>query len=544
MKPRAKSWKQWPAVSLLSCAGLALAAFAALAAPAPDDPRLVDAVRQGDRDAVRSLLAERIDVNAPQPDGSTALAWAAHRNDLDTAEMLLGAGANPNSANDYGVTPLSLACTNGNARMVEKLLAAGADANMAQLTGETPLMTCARAGSLEAVQAILTHGGSRDGVNVDARETRRGQTALMWAVAEKHAAVAKALIDHGADVNARSRVLETFNHLKVEYYGKDVHYPAQAGGFTPLLFAARVGDLESARVLLAAGAKVNDASPEDGTALVIAAASGQEQLAQFLLENGADPNATDALGITPLHWALQEGLRAIVAGRTSPTDRFWNRDNMPELVRSLLAHGADPNAQIRKEFHPYNDPLFAHNQGNFLPQISIAGATPFLLAAASGDTGSMRTLVEGRANALLATTDGTTPLMLAAGLGREPLTRSEEKLAKYREAAQIALKLGGDVRAVGGGQRTALHGAVLMGDPEMVKFLVAQGADIEAKDQYGETALTIALGDPGGFVFRSRGEGRYDDRFRRPKENPKLAETLLELGAAPYTGPIRDRTGE
>jgi ankyrin repeat protein len=515
-------------------------AFAALAALAADDARLVEAVRQGDREAVRSLLAERVDVNAPQGDGSTALAWAAHRNDLDTAEMLLGAGANPSAANDYGVTPLSLACTNGAARMVEKLLAAGADANLAQLSGETPLMTCARAGNLEAIQAIL----SGNGVNVDARETRRGQTALMWAVAAKHAAVAKALIDRGADVNARSRVLETFDHLKVEYYGKDVHYPAQAGGFTPLLFAARVGDIESARVLLAAGAKVNDSSPEDGTALVIAAASGHEELARFLLDNGADPNSSDVLGITPLHWALQEGLRAIVAGRTGPTDRFWNRDNMPELVRSLLAHGADPNAQIRKEFHPYNDPLFAHNQGNFLPQISVVGATPFLLAAASGDTGSMRVLVEGRANPLMATTDGTTPLMLASGLGREPVARSEEKLAKYREAAQIALRLGGDVRAVGGGQRTALHGATLMGDPEMVKFLVAQGADIEAKDQYGQTALTIALGDPGGFVFRSRGEGRYDDRFRRPKENPKLAETLLELGATPYTGPIRDRSGE
>jgi ankyrin repeat protein len=539
MKSRAKSWmprKQWAAVSLL-CTGLALAGFAA---PAPDDFRLVDAVRQGDLDAVRSLLAERVDVNAPQPDGSTALAWAAHRNDLDTAEMLLGAGANPNTANDYGVTPLSLACTNGNAPMVGKLLAAGADPNKAQLTGETPLMTCARAGNLEAVQAIL----SRDGVNVDARESRRGQTALMWAVAAKNAPVAKALIDHGADVNARSRVLETFDHLKVEYYGKDVHYPAQAGGFTPLLFAARVGDVESARVLLAAGAKVNDSSPEDGTALVVATASGHEQVARFLLENGADPNAADALGITPLHWALQEGLRGIVAGRTSPTDRFWHRDNMPELVRALLARGADPNAQIRKEFHPYNDPLFAHNQGNFLPQISIVGATPFLLAAASGDTGSMRTLVEGRANPLLATTDGTTPLMLAAGLGREPVSRSEEMLAKYREAAQIALRLGGDVHAVGGGQRTALHGAALMGDPEMVKFLVAQGADIEAKDQYGQTPLTIALGDPGGFVFRSRGEGRYDDRFRRPKENPKLAELLLELGATPYTGPVRDRSGE
>jgi ankyrin repeat protein len=517
-------------VSLLSLASVAFAA----------DLRLVEAVRQGDRETVRTLLSERVDVNAPQPDGATALAWAAHRNDLDTADLLIRAGANANAANDYGVTPLSLACSNGNAPIVEKLLAAGADPNSAQLSGETALMTCARAGNLEAVKAIL----ARPSVQVNASDTKRGQTALMWAVAAKHPQVAKALIEAGADVHARSRVIETFDHLKVEYYGKDVHYPSQAGGFTALLFAARVGDVESARVLLEAGANVNDSSPEDGTPLVIAAASGHEKLALFLLENGADPNATDALGITPLHWGLQEGLREIVAGRRGPTDRFWQRSNMPELVKSLLARGADPNAQIRKEFHPYNDPLFAHNQGNFLPQFSIAGATPFLLATASADISAMRVLVEGRANPLTATAEGATPLMVAAGLGREAISRTGEMEEKYREAVRIAMQLGGDVRSVGPGSRTALHGAALMGDTELVKFLIAQGADIEAKDQYGQTPLTMALGDPGGFVYRSRGDGRYDDRFRRPKENPKLAELLLELGAKPYAGPIRDRSGE
>ena len=536
MKPRAKFWMHWPVVSMLSLASLALAA------PAADDLRLVDAVRQGDHEAVRSLLAENVDVDAAQGDGATALAWAAHRNDPGAVEMLLGAGANPDAANDYGVTPLSLACTNGNAPIVGKLLEAGADPNLAQLSGETPLMTCARAGNLEAVQAIL----SRDGVNVDARDTRRGQTALMWAVAAKHAPVAEALIDYGADVNVRSRVIETFNHLQVEYYGQDVHYPTQAGGFTPLLFAARVGDLESARVLLAAGADVNATTPEDGTALVVATASGHEELAVFLLENGADPNVSDAIGVTPLHWALQEGLRAISAGRTGATDRFWydNRGNMPDLVRELLARGADPNAQIGKEFHPYSDPLYAHNQGNYLPQVSIVGATPFLLAAASGDVGSMRTLVEGRADPLLATKDGATAFLLAAGLGREPVRRSEEMEQKFFEAAQTALELGSDLHAIGPGSRTALHGAALMGDLEMIRFLVERGADLEAKDHYGQTPLSIALGDPGGFVFRSRGDGRHDDRFRRPKENPAVAELLLELGAEPYAGPIRDRSGE
>jgi len=517
-------------VALLSLTSLAVAA----------DLRLVEAVRQGDRDAVRSLLSQAVDVNAPQGDGATALAWAAHRNDLDTADLLIQAGANANAANDYGVTPLSLACSNGNARMVEKLLAAGADTNAAQMSGETPLMTCSRSGNLEAVQAILARGG----VDVNARETRRGQTALMWAVAAKHPEVAQALIARGADVHARSRVLGRYNHFRIEYYGKDVHYATEAGGFTPLLFAARVGDLDTARVLLAAGANVNDRTAEDGSALVVATASGHEQLAQFLLENGANPNVADALGVTALHWALQEGLQGLSGSGDGPTDRFWYRSNMPELVKSLLSHGADPNARIQKEFHPYSDPLYGHNMGNNLPQVSIVGATPFLLAAAAADTSSMRALVEGRANPLLATAEGTTPLLVAAGLGRETVSLSAEKREAFREAARIALRLGGDIRAVGGGGRTVLHGAALLGDPEMLKFLVEQGADIEAKDKYGQTPLTIALGDPGGFVFRSRGEGRYDDRFRRPKENPKMAELLLELGAAPYTGPIRDRSGE
>jgi ankyrin repeat protein len=520
----------WGAMAVL----LAVATVSAAA-----DLRLVEAVKQGDRAAVRSLLAESVDVNAPQGDGATALAWAAHRNDLEAAELLIRAGADANIANDYGVTPLSLACTNGNAAMVAKLIEARANPNAAQLSGETELMTCARSGSVDAVKSLLARGG----VDVNATEKNRGQTALMWAVAAKHAEVARVLIEHGADVHARSRVLDPITSKRIEYYGKDVHYPGAKGGFTPLLFAARVGDLESARVLLEAGVNVNDASADDGSALVVASASGHEALAIFLLEKGADPNAADAMGITSLHWALQEGLLNLSGSGTGPTDRFWHHPNQPQLVKVLLARGASPNARIQKEFHPYSDPLYGHNMGNDLPQISIVGATPFLLAAAAGDLESMRFLVEGRADPRMAAADGTTPFMVAAGVGRETGSTPEQK-KKFLEAAKAALQLGGDVKAVGGGGRTVLHGAALLGDPDMIRFLVEQGADLEAKDKYGQTPLTIALGDPAGLVFRSRGEGKYDDRFRRPKENRKVAELLLELGAAPYTGPVRDRSGE
>ena len=173
----------WWVVSLLSVASLAAAG---------GDLRVVDAVMKGDKEAVRSLLKENADVNAPQPDGATALAWAVHRDDLETAELLINAAANVNAANDYGVTPLSLACTNLNAAMVEKLLKAGADPNAAQWTGETPLMTAARTGDADAVNSLLAHGA-----DVNAKETRRGQTALMWAIAERHAEVARVLIEHG-----------------------------------------------------------------------------------------------------------------------------------------------------------------------------------------------------------------------------------------------------------------------------------------------------------------------------------------------------------
>ncbi|MGH9783892.1 MAG: ankyrin repeat domain-containing protein [Terriglobia bacterium] len=519
--------------------GAMAALLAAATVSAAADLRLVEAVKQGDRTAVRSLLAEAVDVNAPQGDGATALAWAAHRNDLEAAELLMRAGADANIANDYGVTPLSLACTNGNAAMVAKLLEAGANPSVVPATGETVLMTCARAGSVDAVKSLLARGGA----DVNAQEKNRGQTALMWAVAAKHAGVARVLLEHGADVNARSRVLDLFRSKRIEYYGKDVHYPGAKGGFTPLLFAARVGDLESARVLLEAGANVNDRSADDGSALVVASASGHQDLALFLLEKGANPKAADAMGITALHWALQEGLLSLSGSGTGPTDRFWHHPNQPQLARALVARGADPNARIQKEFHPYSDPLYGHNMGNDLPQISIVGATPFLLAVASADLESMRFLVEGRADPRMAAADGTTPLMVAAGVGRETGGTPEQK-KKFLEAAKAALQLGGDVKAVGGGGRTVLHGAALLGDPELIRFLVEQGADLNAKDKYGQTPLTIALGDPEGLVYRSRGEGKYDDRFRRPKENKKVAELLLELGAAPFTGQYRDRSGE
>ena len=309
MGVKIKGLSGWWIVPLLS-----VASFAA----ASGDLRLVEAVQQGDKEAVRFLL-QQADVNAPQADGATALHWAAHRDDLETADLLIRAGANASAANDYGVTPVSLACTNRSAAMVGKLLEAGANPSAAQLTGETVLMTCARTGSADAVQLLLASGA-----DVNAKESKKGQTALMWAVAGRHSEVARALIEHGAEIRTPSK-----------------------GGFTPLLFAARGGDLESARMLLEAGANVNEGTPKYGNALVVASSSGHEKLAVFLLEKGADPNAADSNGVTSLHHAVQNGFSALTGIRYDAAYRV-RPPNMPELAKALLVQGADPNARITK----------------------------------------------------------------------------------------------------------------------------------------------------------------------------------------------------
>jgi ankyrin repeat protein len=515
-----------------------------LRAAVPDSGALVSAVKQGDRGTVQALLDQRVDVNAAQADGTTALTWAVQRDDIDTAKLLLSAGANANIATVYGVTPLSLACTNRNAALVEALLAANANPGVAQVTGETPLMTCARTGNVAAVKLLLDRGA-----DPNARETG-GQSALMWAAAQKHSDVVRALVEAKADVNARSKERELPALLRAVTYTKDVHFPRYAGGYTPLMFAARMGDVASARILLDAGAKIDDKPKADGigdgTPLVIATASGHEDLAVFLLERGADPNAADGFGITSLHWALSEGIKSLVGGGSTATDRFWYHPNMPKLVRELLVKGADPNARIARDFPPYDNLLFGHTLGNNLPQITLVGATPYLLAAATGEVATMRLLVESRGDPKLVTVDSTGPLMVAAGVGTERGDRSPEGEAQALEAAKLAIMLGGDVNAKNREGRTALHAAAFLGDREMIRFLVEKGADLEAKDLYGQTPLSIALGDPEGLIYRQLPGDAHDYRFRQPRPGgqKEIAELLLELGARPFTGKYRDRSGE
>ncbi|MDA2935181.1 ankyrin repeat domain-containing protein [Acidobacteria bacterium AH-259-D05] len=536
----------WWMLSLLSVASVT----------AGNAPRLVDAVREGDREAVHFLLKEPTDVNASQADGTTALAWAVHRDEVEMVELLIDAGAHVNAANLYGVTPLSLACTNRNALIVEKLLKAGANPNSAQATGETPLMRCVRTGSAEGVKSLLVHGA-----DVNSKTTERGQTALMWAAAQSDPAIVQMLVEHGADLHARSARLALytprvpdpaqFNPTGVpvhQGYRETVYFPKFKGGFTPLMFAAQAGNAESARILLAAGADVNEGTPEEGSPLVLASSNGREKVALLLLEKGADPKATDCYGMTALHWALQEGVVAMSGGHTE-TDPFWVHPNMPELVKALLARGGDPNARIARDFMPYHVHRFARGAQQEPPQVSQAGATPFLLAAAGADIAAIRVLVEGGADPKVATFDGTTPLMVAAGMGVNLGMRgsdgvTEEIRKKALEAVRLAWELGGDVNAVDPDGRTAVHGAALYGLTEVIQFLADKGANLDAQDMWGQTAMSIALADPDGLVYRHLPDKGQDSTFRRRRrKDQKTVDLLLSLGAAPYISTGRSLKG-
>lgn len=437
---------------------------------AAEEAGIADHARNRDTAAVRALVEQRADVNAPQGDGTTALHWAAHWNDLEMANLLLGGGANVNAATDLGITPLILACTNGSHPMVEALLNGGGDPNLARASGEVPIMTCSRSGNPEAVKALLARG-----VDVNAQENVQGQTALMWAAAQNHADVVGLLLASGADVHARTT----------------------AAGFTPLLFAARHGAREAMDALLSAGADINELTWDGKSVLMIATYMGHWDLAQTLLDRGADPNLSEAK-YTALHWmsGTWDGHFTGVVG----TDKFaWVGGRGPgklELVKALLEHGADPNARMddRPELYGFG--------GGFY-RADFTGATPFILAAYGGQAEIMRALLAAGADPLLTAYDGTTALMSAAGLGRtygESRVNDEEAV----ETVKVALEAGLPVNAATRSGQTALHGVSFFRSIPVAEILLANGANVNARNLAGETPLTIAYGyDSGGGIFYS-----------------------------------------
>ena len=434
-------------------------------------PRLVDAEKNADKAAVRDLLAKHADVNAPSADGATALHWAAYWDDLDTAKSLLQSGAAVNTANRYGVTPLSLACTNGSAAMIGLLLNAKADPNLALPGGETPLMTAARTGKVDAVKVLLAHDAL-----VDAKDTDHSQTALMWAAAEGNVDAIIELIRAGADVQAVSK-----------------------GGFSSLMFAVREGQKDAVVALLKAGANVEDtlhkpAKQAGISAMGLAVANAHYELAAMLLDAGADPNAAGQ-GWTALHtvtWIRQPGYAS-----NDPAPTGSGNMNSIDFVKKLVAKGANLNAKM----------TIRTNVG--LSSLNTSGATPFMLAARTGDAELMRLLAKLGADPLIPNVDGTTPLMVAAGIGTRSPGEDAGTDAEVLEAVKVAIELGNDVNAVDKNGETAMHGAAYKQVPAAAQYLLDHGAKIEVfnhKNRNGWTPLRIADGVHRGMNLRASPE--------------------------------------
>lgn len=466
---------------------------------------LADAIKRHDIAAVRALLAKKVDVNAPEGDGATALHWAVYNDDARLVKTLIAAGANVNVANDLSITPLYLAALNGNAAIVTALLEQGAKPDAASETGVTPLMEAARAGSVAAVRSLLKHGA-----NVNAHETARQQTALMWAVSRRQADIVQVLIEHGADVHARSgvrslRVMLDQGPRRIVKTSVQDARQIEAGASTPLLFAAQAGDLASAKLLLAAGAKVNDTAADGNSALVLSTFSGNSEVARLLIEAGADPSAAGA-GYTALHAAALRG-------------------DLP-TVKALLAKGADPNALITK-----GSPVRRFGSQWALPT-PMTGATPLMVAAIFLEVDIMRALVAAGAKSSLGLPDGTSPLMAAAGVEVEREVRPSDLVRwnvidsdeptvprdEHDAVAALALLLdaGADVNQTNTAGDTALHGAAGAGMTKVIQLLADRGAKLDVKNKAGLTPLALTL-----------------PRGRQQEGSKAAADLLRKLGATP-----------
>ncbi len=475
------------AVALLAFGGC-VAVYAAV----EPDTRIVDAARAQDSKTVRALLDQKVDVNARSSDGSTALLWAAHKQDAETVGLLLARGADPNIANDYRATPLSEACLNRSSSLVSQLLANGANPNTPIATGETPLMICARSGNLDGVTRLI-----KLDANVNAKEPNQNQTALMWAAAERHPDVVKALIQGRADLNARSKQ-----------------------GFSAIHFAARRGDIQTIQILLDAGVDINSLTQTTDreaartaagfTPLLVATLRAEVDTALYLLDHGADPNI-DAAGMTPLHWAATswEGFASNpVYGFIDPMSGIPDRAAKLRLVKALLAHGAKVNTRMTKR-----QPSFATGYTD------AQGATPFLLAASVDDVEMMRILLDAGADPKIGTETKTTSIMAATGLNHgigESLVTEADALA----AVKLLLDLGLDPKGETTFGENALFGPAYRGWNTLLAQMIDLGVNVNAVSKAGVTPWLAANGQGdrlGGVLYNKAGADLLEKHGADPK---------------------------
>lgn len=449
----------WAAAVLCLASGIAQAASTEVA----------DAAAKGDRSTVRALIQRKVDVNTPQADGTTALHWAARADDLETADLLIAAGANVGVKNREGVTPLELAAVNGSAAMLQKLLKAGADPNAAlDDFGDTALMMAARTGKPDALRVLL-----ETGAKVNAAESWGGTTPLMWAAAERHAAAVKVLIDGGADVNARTKFVGAANGRGFEGRAPKADVADQkpedfaSGWLTPLMLSAREGDVESARLLVAAGADVKALAGDGKNALSLAIFNGNYEVASYLVDAKADVNNADTQRFTALYWAVDRRNM-----ETAPNFPWMVTTDPLPLIKKLLDAGANPNALVQ------NTPRARMREGS--PRIVFA--TPLMRAAFAGDLELTKLLLSHGADPKIISNDGETMLAAACGLAFIQGYHRGRPAAERLEVVKVFVELGVDVNQADDYGITPLMAAANMGDVKMIQYLVDKGADLRAYD--------------------------------------------------------------
>ena len=493
------------------CSVLLVVSLLAARPIAAEERRLADAAERQDWSAVATLFEQGVDVNAAQPDGSSALHWATHWNDATTVQSLIAAGADVNAVTQTHVTPLILACENGGGAVVEALLLAGANAVTGYPNGETPLMLCAKTGNANAVTQLIAHGA-----DVHAASEDLGQTALMWAAAEGHAPVVRALLAAGASIPAESKL-----------------------GFTALMFAVRTrtGGLETVKALVEWGADVNQPTPEIrargagvgywmGTdnidLLPLAIANNNAPVALHLLDQGADPNQS-AGGMSALHHAVYGiGQNMETGGGGDDGSGLIGR---VELVKALLEHGADPNTQqTAPGLVGFQGDAKHRGWGQAAWGTTRVGATPFYLAAdcSNANPELMRILLEYGADPTITTEEGTTPLMAATGLGWGYVPPTEAARRRMFEGVTFLVEeVGADVNAANLAGFTALHGAAYKGSEDIIAYLASNGANLDVRDYRGRTPYRLA---------------QWSRNSTDLWQWPEAAELLIELGANPRLG--------